>query len=1002
MTPDRWAQIEELFHRAAECEPPRRGALLDEACANDAELRQHVEALLSSDPIAGGNVQAIVRSEFDAAAFSLTGETVSHYRILSGLGGGGMGLVYRAQDIKLGRTVAIKFLPEDSATDPAALRRFEREARSASALEHPSICPIYEFGEHNGQPFMVMPLLEGQTIEAFIRQQGLPTQRQLLQKLLDIAIQVVKGLESAHDHGIIHRDIKPSNIFLTSDGQAKILDFGVAKLAHAEHEEHNGPDALGRAETARTVNLDGLTLSQTGAVVGTAAYMSPEQARGEPLDARTDLFSFGLVLYEMATGNRAFQRDTGPALQSAVLIQTPVPARELNPGLPPKLAQIITKALEKDRDARYQKASELRADLEILRRGLEPKNLLRWVAILGAPVLSLLIVSTIFWLEKRQSPSLAAPPAIKFRQLTINSSDNPVTSGAISPNGKYLAYVDAQGMHVKDIETGATQPIAEPSAVKKDSTIWEIIDVGWLPDNTRFVVNAHPVGEAPLAWSARTSDIWIFSRLNESPQRLRANARAHSVSPDGLLVAFGANTLWPSTERRFGEREVWFMSANGDQARKAFETNHNSGMTGFLWSPEGHRGIFFNSDVSGSALVSRDIGGGPPVTVLGSDEIPKIRGDLSWLPDGRLIYQAAEPGSETASAEQTCNFWAMRVDVRTGQLIEKPKRLTNWTGFCSSYTNATADGKRIAFLQSSGEHGTAYVADLEAGETRIRNQRHFTLEEQDEFIGDWTADSKAVFVGIIRGDNHYGLFKQSLGSTNPVPIVATAEGGMLVEAILSPDGKWIIALIWPPVGGPSPSNPSAPLPLMRIPVAGGTPEPMFQIVRPGPYSCARAPSNLCVVPERTSDQKQVTVTAFDPVKGRGAELARFDLGRDMNFLVNNLLCVLSPDGTRLAFAPSPDGPIEIHSLRHQPTFVVPAKSLDKLWNIQWAADSNALLVSRKIRDGVELLHVDMQGKTTRLWKSMGPRGYGVPSPDGRHLAIYDWKRSSNMWMMENF
>ena len=231
--------------------PPRRTALLDDACANDLELRQHVEALLSSDEDARSNMQALIRSEFDAMAFSLTGETFSHYRILGGLGGGGMGLVYRAEDIKLGRHVAIKFLPEDSAKDPAALQRFEREARSASALEHPGICPIYEFGEHNGQPFIVMPLLEGQTIEEFIRKQDLTTDRQQLRKLLDIAVQVATGLESAHSRGIIHRDIKPSNIFLTTDGQAKILDFGVAKLTQAKLEEHNDPSAFGRAETVR-------------------------------------------------------------------------------------------------------------------------------------------------------------------------------------------------------------------------------------------------------------------------------------------------------------------------------------------------------------------------------------------------------------------------------------------------------------------------------------------------------------------------------------------------------------------------------------------------------------------------------------------------------------------------------------------------------------------------------------------------------------------------------
>ena len=1005
MTPERWAQIEELFHRAAECAPKQRIGLLDEACNNDPELRREVEALLSCDGRAGGQVQAAVRSELTAVGFPLTDKIISHYHILDGVGGGGMGLVYRAEDIKLGRRVALKFLPEDSAKDPGALGRFEREARAASALEHPNICPIYEFGEHEGQPFLVMQLLEGQTLAELISAEAHGKPPLDLDKLLNLAIQIIDGLNAAHEQGIIHRDIKPANIFVTSQGQAKILDFGLAKLARAvtavgnDSERDLGDDGnAGRLphEVLSTADSD-LFISRTGIAMGTAGYMSPEQVRGENLDARTDLFSFGSVLYEMATGRRAFVGDTGPVLREAILNQTPRPARQLNPELPAKLDKIISKALEKEPEARYRTASEMRADLQTLRRETESRHLPNSWAILSGAAVALLIVGAVVWFAKRHPSSMPAPPDIKFRQLTINSSENPVTSGAISPNGKYLAYVDAQGIHVKDIETGATQAIAEPSGLKKDSTTWEIIDLAWFPDNTRFVANAHPVSEYQVAWSARTCDIWIFSRLNEAPQKLRAHASAHSVSPDGSLIAFGANTVG-----RFGDREIWLMGADGDQARKAFETDQNSGMSGFLWSPKGHRGIFFKSDASGHTLLSRDIHGGPPVTVLSSDEIPKVRGDLSWLPDGRLIYQAAEPGSEAASAKQTCNFWAMRVDIRTGELIEKPKRLTNWTGFCSSNANVTADGKRLAFLQSLGEHGTAYVADLEAGETRIRNPRHFTLEEDEDFIADWTADSKAVIVGINRGDDHYGLFKQSLNSNNPEPIAATVEGGVLGEAILSPDGKWIIALVWPSVGAPSPLNPSAPLPLVRIPVAGGAPEPMFQVVRPGPYSCARAPSNLCVVPQQTADHKQVTVTAFDPIKGRGAELARFDLDRDMNLLVNNLLCVLSPDGTRLAFARSPNGPIEIHSLRRQPTFVIHAKGLDKLWNIQWAADGKALLVANKVQDGTELLHVDLQGKTTRLWKSIGPRCYGIPSPDGRHLAVYDWKRSSNMWLMENF
>jgi eukaryotic-like serine/threonine-protein kinase len=370
LTPERWARIEEVFHRAAECDPQQRSSLLDEACSNDLELRAEVEALLSSDERAGGCVQGAVHSELDAVRFPLKGTTVSHYRILDGLGGGGMGLVYRAEDIKLGRRVALKFLPEDSAKDPAALGRFEREARSASALEHPSICPIYEFGEHEGQPFLVMQLLQGQTLRELISSADPGKPPLPLDKLLDLAIQIADGLDAAHQQGIIHRDIKPANIFVTSQNEAKILDFGLAKLAPSVSVA--GGDSEGGSEGTPRETM-GLTIpdpffSRTGMAVGTAGYMSPQQVRGEKLDARTDLFSFGLVLYEMATGKHAFTGDTGPVLQEAILRQKPGPAREMNPELPPKLEEIISKALEKNRETRYQTASEIRADLELLRR----------------------------------------------------------------------------------------------------------------------------------------------------------------------------------------------------------------------------------------------------------------------------------------------------------------------------------------------------------------------------------------------------------------------------------------------------------------------------------------------------------------------------------------------------------------------------------------------------------------------------------------------------------
>ncbi len=475
MNPERWAQVEELFHRAAHCEPDERVGLLDEACRNDPGLRREVEGLLSCDGRAGDYLGAAVRSELTAVGFPLTGQTISHYRILDGVGGGGMGLVYRAEDIKLGRLVALKFLPEDSAKDPAALGRFEREARAASALEHPNICPIYEFGEHEGQPFLVMQLLEGQTLRELITAAGPGKPPLELSRLLDLVGQISDGLDAAHRQGIIHRDIKPANIFLTSDGQAKILDFGLAKLARvssgarddSELDPGDGITKRSPSETEPLVTPD-LFLSHTGVAMGTAGYMSPEQVRGEELDARTDLFSFGLVLYEMATGQRAFTGDTGPVLRDGILNQSPTPARQVNHQLPGKLEKIIGRALEKDRNARYQAASEMQADLQTLTRETDSRSLRSSWAILSGTAVILLIVGGVLWFAKRQR-SFLSPPDLKLHQLTINSSEDPVTGGAISPDEKYLAYTDARGMHIKQIESDESQSVPpQPEELKAE------------------------------------------------------------------------------------------------------------------------------------------------------------------------------------------------------------------------------------------------------------------------------------------------------------------------------------------------------------------------------------------------------------------------------------------------------------------------------------------------------------------------------------------------------
>ena len=496
----------------------------------------------------------------------MIGSTVSHFKIIRELGAGGMGVVYEAEDISLGRRVALKFLPRDIAQSSASLERFRMEARTASALNHENICVIYEVNEHQEQPFIAMELLEGESLAERLLSRPLTNDQ-----ILDIAIQIADALDAAHRKGIIHRDIKPANIFITTRGRAKILDFGLAKLAR-EHEQ---------AAVASGATLDSPMLTSPGATVGTVAYMSPEQARGEEVDARSDLFSFGAVLYQMATGRLPFEGPTSAVIFHAILANNPPRPTELNPLLPPQLDEVILICLEKDADLRSQSAADIRADLKRIKRGssasgssgrvampsqpsvtpasgftpqtpsstttsaaaAEPvapsPGRLRRNSILsrqfllrfGIGVLIAVVIFAGFALYNYlQAPKAVINPlTMQISKLTENGG---TTAGAISPDGRYAVYIkrgDQQSLWVKQIATGSEAQVVPPGP-------------GWFLDRRptfspdgNYIYYEH--GAAPS--EGNESVLYSVPSLGGTPQRVLDDLMTPvEFSPDGKQIVF--------------------------------------------------------------------------------------------------------------------------------------------------------------------------------------------------------------------------------------------------------------------------------------------------------------------------------------------------------------------------------------------------------------------------------------------------------------------------------
>ena len=693
----------------------------------------------------------------------MIGQTVSHYRIVEKLGGGGMGVVYKAEDTRLHRFVALKFLPEDVARDPHALARFQREAQAASALNHPNICTIYDIGEQAERAFIAMEFLEGMTLKHKIAGRAMETD-----PLLTLAIEIADALDAAHTKGIVHRDIKPANIFVTQRGHAKVLDFGLAKVAIVT----GSSSQIGTANTL-SGTIDDAQLTSPGSTVGTVAYMSPEQAKGKELDARTDLFSFGAVLYEMATGALPFRGDTWALTFSAILNRPPIAPIRLNPDLPLKLEDIITKALEKDRNLRYQSAAEMRTDLQRLKRDTDSSHQVsaseeegvtqlpaaksvqaagnsaivvvakqhKWGMAAGVAA-SLILLGTagfgVYSLLHRATP-------MPFQNFTVTQVTNSgKAAAAISPDGKFVLSVASdngqQSLWLRNVPTGSDTQVIPPSASAYRSLAFSRDgNYIYFRKAANALVSHHDLYRAPI--------------LGGSPQGVAHDIDSDlAFSPDGQRLAYAR-----SNDPEIGKSRLLTAALDGSNEKVLQVRPAELVPRHLTWSPDG-RQIAYDLFQPGNALggiESFELASGKTHTLAVFND--KLVIGLNWSGDGKEILVNYQPRGPHFLRGQIGWLPSAGGDFHT---------LTRDTNGYDTLTTS-ADGNILATVQTKT---TSNIYALPTAGSSSAQIEPLDSQVRDVISVNWTGDGKLLASDGAR------LFEMESDGKSVTPILGDPKG----------------------------------------------------------------------------------------------------------------------------------------------------------------------------------------------------------------------------------